>query len=52
MTRNIAEAGDARQERPRRRKLTDFAGLWADIPEKEWKEFETKVKEAKKGLGS
>ena len=32
------------------KKLTDYAGIWADIPEKEWREFEQHVKEARKGL--
>ena len=34
------------------KKLTDYAGIWADIPEKRWEEFEIAVKEARKGLGA
>ncbi|MBI2549797.1 antitoxin VapB family protein [Candidatus Woesearchaeota archaeon] len=33
-----------------KKKLTDYAGLWADVPEKAWKELELNVAEARKGL--
>lgn len=32
------------------KKLTDYAGIWADIPENEWKAIEKGVKDARKGL--
>lgn len=32
------------------KKLTDYAGVWANMPEKKWKEFEADVVEARKGL--
>lgn len=35
-----------------KKKLTDYAGIWAGIPEKRWKEFEAAVEEARKGLGT
>ena len=34
----------------KKRRLTDFAGIWAGIPEKEWKEFEQKIADVRKGL--
>ncbi len=30
--------------------LTDYAGIWVDMPEEEWKAIEKGVKEARKGL--
>ena len=36
----------------KKKKLTDYAGIWADIPEKKWEEFEAAVGEARKGLGT
>ena len=36
----------------KKKHLLDYAGIWADIPEKEWKEFEEKIAEARKGLNS
>lgn len=30
--------------------LSDYAGIWAHMPEKEWKSFERKVAEARKGI--
>lgn len=32
------------------KKLTDYAGIWAYMPEEEWKAIEKGVKEARKGL--
>ena len=32
------------------KKLTDYAGIWADMPEEEWEAIEKGVKEARKGL--
>jgi predicted CopG family antitoxin len=40
------------RERFGKRKLTDFAGIWADVPESEWKEFEAHVENARKGLST
>lgn len=32
------------------KKLTDYAGIWADMPEDEWKAIEKGVEEAREGL--
>lgn len=32
------------------KKLTDYAGIWSDMPQKEWEAIERGVKEARKGL--
>ncbi|MBI2142842.1 hypothetical protein HYU20_00685 [Candidatus Woesearchaeota archaeon] len=34
------------------KKLTDYAGIWADMPEDEWKLFERRVNEARKNLNA
>ena len=36
----------------KKKKLTDYAGIWADVPEKDWKEFEENVARARKGIDS
>ncbi|MBI2575144.1 antitoxin VapB family protein [Candidatus Woesearchaeota archaeon] len=36
----------------RKKTLLDYAGIWAHIPEGEWKLFERKVGEARKGLSA
>lgn len=32
------------------KKLTDYAGIWSDMPQKEWEAIARGVKEARKGL--
>lgn len=32
--------------------LFDYAGIWADMPETAWKEFEGHVKDARKGINA
>lgn len=32
--------------------LSDYAGVWADIPEDKWKAFEKAVESARKGIDS
>jgi len=32
--------------------LLDFAGIWEDMPETAWKEFEQGVQQARKGLNA
>lgn len=32
------------------KRLTDYAGIWADMPGNEWKAIEKGVKEAREGL--
>ena len=34
----------------KKKHLLDYAGAWEDIPEKDWKDFEEKVKEARTGI--
>ena len=34
----------------KKKKLTDYAGIWADMPEEEWEAIEKGVKEAREGL--
>mgnify|MGYP001619196175 CR=1 FL=1 len=36
----------------KKKHLSDFAGIWADMPESAWKEFEFHVLEARKGLNA
>ena len=40
------------RERFKKRDIADFAGLWADMPEGEWKELEANVRKARKGLNA
>jgi predicted CopG family antitoxin len=40
------------REQFRKRDITEFAGLWADVPEKEWKEFDANVRRARKGMNA
>ncbi|MBI2143966.1 antitoxin VapB family protein [Candidatus Woesearchaeota archaeon] len=32
------------------KKLTDYAGIWADMPDNEWKAIEKGVKDAREGI--
>lgn len=41
-----------REHFKKKKKLTDYAGIWADMPEKRWEEFESAVEEARKGLSA
>ena len=34
----------------KKKHLFDYAGIWADMPEEEWKTFEEGVQHARKGL--
>ena len=34
----------------KKKHLFDYAGIWADMPEEEWKQFEQGVQQARKGL--
>ncbi|HIH39720.1 TPA: hypothetical protein HA219_03305 [Candidatus Woesearchaeota archaeon] len=36
----------------KKKHLLDFAGAWSDIPEKEWKDFENKVKSARTDMNA
>ena len=39
-----------REHFKKKNSILDYAGIWADVPEKEWKEFEQRVVGARKGL--
>lgn len=41
MTKNIAIF-------KKKKTLFDYAGVWADIPDEGWREFEQKIEEARK----
>ncbi len=36
----------------KKRNLLDYAGIWADVSDKEWKDFEHKVSEVRKGINN
>jgi len=41
-----------REHFTKKKHLLDFAGMWSDIPEKEWNEFENKVKSVRTDMNS
>lgn len=34
----------------KKKHILDYAGAWSDMPEKEWKDFEANVREARIGI--
>ena len=44
---NHNDMAKTRSSNHTKKKLADFAGIWADMPEKEWEAFKKKVLEVK-----